>query len=263
MKPRGAGLSLARAGARRSRGFNPALDPALSAWLSLSASAQSGGEWTSIVDVLNPSNPVTQTDTDRRSAVGSSANGLPTMVFDGTDVHVWALDAATNNRTDTQGYWLWFMPASVASVQHLVSLVSPTATAQKLDVYANNAQVFCECYISGVAGRFGRTGNVLSAGEWSGVYIQYDSSRGGDANLAIFHNGASQSLTYGNLGAGGTLGALPTVTGSALIGGLTNSDTPSQPIAAGGQLGPNAYAFRSNLTDAQIAQYLSYQRPTV
>jgi hypothetical protein len=241
--------------------FSPYQVSAVSSWLRLDASLESGGEWEEISDVLNGASPVTQGDSDRRSAVGTSANGYPTAVFDGTDVHVWPLTAA-NNGTTKLGFWIWFKPASVASVQHLVSIVSPTASAQKLDIYANNAQVFCECYISGTAGRFGRTGNVLSAGAWRAIYVQYDSNRGGDANLAIFIGGVSQSLTYGNLGAGGTLTTLPVVTGNALIGGLTNSDTPSQPIANGGEIGPNLFAFSDNLTAAQIAALLLFEAPT-
>ena len=245
----------------RAGGFSPSQVSAVTSWLRLADSLEALGEWDEIYDVRDPANPVLQTDADRRTAVGTSGNSLPTAVFDGTDVLLWAL-AAGNNHTAKLGFWIWFKPASTASVQHLVAVVSPTATAQKIDVYANNAQVFCECYISGVAGRFGRTGNVLSAGTWSAIYVQYDSSRGGDANLAIFHNGSSQSLTYGNLGAGGTLAALPTVTGSALIGGVTNSDTPSQPIANGGELGPNLFVLNDNLTAGQIAALLAFEAPT-
>lgn len=233
----------------------------VSAWLRLAASSQASSEWTpSIVDVLN-ANPVTQTDTDRRAAVGVTANGYPTMVFDGTDVHVWPLSAAVQNMTTKLGFWIWFKPASIASVQHLVFIGAPAASAQKFDIYANNAQVFVEVYASGTIGRFGRTGNVLVAGTWSAVYIQYDSSRGGDANLAIFHNGASQSLTYGNLGAGAAMTTLPAPTGDALVGGATNSDTPTQPIANGGEIGPNLFTLNDNLTAAEIAAVLGFEAP--
>lgn len=243
-------------------GFSPAQVSAVSSWLRLAASVESGGgEWEEIADVLAAGSPAVQTDADRLANAALSANNLPTAQFDGSDVYVWPLTSG-NNATTKTGFWIWFKPGSVASVQHLVSIVSPTASAQKLDIYANNAQVFCECYISGVAGRFGRTGNVLTAGAWTAIYVQYDSSRGGDANLAIFINGVSQGLTYGNLGAGGTLTTLPVVTGNALIGGLTNSDTPSQPIANNGELGPNLFSFTDNLTAGQIASFLAFEAPT-
>ncbi len=72
----------------------------------------------------------------------------------------------------------------------------------------------------------------------------------------------SQSLTYGNLGAGGTLGVLPSPTGNALIGGSTNTDTPVQPLANGSQLGPNLPALTANWNAAQIAAFLAFEAPT-
>lgn len=237
----------------------------VSSWLRLAVSSQDSGEWTpSIVDVLN-ANPVTQTDTDRRAAVGASANGFPTAVFDGSDVHVWPLSATIQNQTTKTGFFIWFKPASAASVQHLVAIGSGSggASALKLVIYANNAQVFAEAYISGGNGRFGRTGNVLSAGAWTAIYVGYDSLLGGDPNLFMRINGTLQSLTYGNLGAGGTLTTLPSVTGNALIGGSTNDDdTPTQPIAVDGEVGPNLLAFNDTLTAAEELAIRSFEAPT-
>jgi hypothetical protein len=247
--------------AARAGTFIPSQLGAVTSWLRLAASTPVSSEYETIVDVLN-SNPATQTDADRKPAAGTSGNGLPTMVFDGSDVISCPL-ISNNNHTATLGYWCWFKPASVATVQHLFSVVAPNSSAQKIDVYTNNAQVFVECYISGVNGRFGRTGNVLTAGAWTNIYVQYDSSRGGDANLAIFIDKVSQSLTYGNLGAGGTLTTLPVVTGNYLFGGSTNSDTPTQPIANGGETGPNYYILGSNLTAGEQINLYDFERPTV
>jgi len=246
---------------RRMGGFYPTQNSAVSGWLRLAASSQSGGEWTpSIVDVLNPGNPVTQTDVDRRAAVGAAANGLPTMVFDGTDVHVWPLSATINNMTTKLGFWFWFNPSTVSGVQAILGAGS--LSTGKLLFYAVNAQVWCDCYISAGNGQTAKTGNILSAGTWISLYAQYDSSRGGNPNIAIYANGVSQSLSFTAIGAGGTLTTLPQPTGSFLLGGNTDSDTPSIPIANGGQIGPNIFAFNDNLTAAQIAQLLAFEVPT-
>lgn len=244
--------------------FSPLQVTALSGWLSLAQSSQSGGEWTpSIVDMLNAGSPMVQTDTDRRAAVGASANGFPTMVFDGSDVHLWPLDPAHSSTTKV-GIWFWYKPATVAGIQRLYSVASGVAgaTNNRLQLYGFNAALNCEAYASGNIGRFGTTPNVLVAGAWHAVYLQYDSSRGGDANLAIFVGGVSQVLTNGNVGAGAALATLPTSAGSALVGGATDSDTPTQPIANGGQIGPNIFAFNDNLTAAEITSFLAYQVPT-
>ncbi len=249
----------------RSGGFSPAQVSAVSAWLRLADSTQSGGEWTSITDVLN-SNPVTQTDADRRTAVGTSVNGLPTMVFDGSDVHVWPLSATTNNRTDTLGFWLWFKPATVASAQRLLNITVTTGAAvtfEKLSIYANNRTLVCEVYITNATGRVGTTATkVLTAGAWTSIYVQYDSSRGGDANLAIYTDATARTLNYTNIGAGGTLAALQSPTGNCLIGGLNNVDATIQGITDEGELGPNLFALNANLTAAQITAMHSFEVPT-
>ena len=256
-------------GARGSlRGFfNPAAQGGIVAgWLRLAASVQSGGEWTSLVDVLN-SNPAVQADADRRCAVGSSANGLSTMVFDGSDMYQWPLSATINNMTAKLGFWLWFKPATVASVQRLVNITIATgaaATLEKLSLYANNRTLVCEVYATNATGRvFTTTTNVLTAGVWTAIYMQYDSSRGGDANYALFTDGVSRANNGANIGAGATLGALQAPTGNALLGSFNNSDTPTQAIDTGGEFGPNpAISFNENLTAQQIAGFLAFEAPT-
>jgi len=72
----------------------------------------------------------------------------------------------------------------------------------------------------------------------------------------------SKALTPSNIGAGGTLGALQTGTGSALMGGSSNADTPGSPILAGGEIGTATLAFNDNLTAAEILALMSYKAPT-
>lgn len=236
----------------------------VSGWIRLAASSQSGGEWTpSIVDVLNGGSPIVQTDVDRRAAVGASANSLPTMVFDGTDVHLWPQSPA-HSSTAKVGIWLWYRPATVSGIQRLYGVANGVAGSgsNRLQFYANGSTLSCEAYITGADGRSATTPSLtLTAGVWHALYVQYDSSRGGDDNLRIYVNGVLPSLVYANVGAGGTLAALPAATGNALVGAGTDSDTPVQAIANGGMLGPNAYAMVDNLTASEQTAFLNFERP--
>lgn len=239
----------------------------LSSWLRLAVSSQSGGEWTpSIVDVINAGNPVTQTDTDRRTAVGASANGFPAMVFDGTDVHVWPLSNTINNMATKLGFWFWFKPAVVNTLQRLLTIAVSAggSSVEKLQIYVNNTTLRAECYINNTTGRNLTTGAVLSAGAWHSIYFRYDSSLGGDANGIFFVNGVSAAVTGSAIGAGGAsdLTVLPQPTGNAFIGGFNNSDTPTQAISNLGEFGPNLYAFNDTLTAAEQLAIRSFEAPT-
>lgn len=237
---------------------------ALTGWLSLPQSTPSSGEWASVTDRVNASTPMVQTDADRRAAVGAAANSVPTMVFDGTDVHLWPTVPATSSTTKV-GIWLWYKPITVAGTQYLYRVAAGQGgvTLSRFDFYATGSQLQCEVSVTNTTGRFGVTASgTLTAGAWHAIYLQYDSSRGGDPNLVIHVNAADKSLTYGNVGAGATLTTLQVANGSALFGGATDSDTPVVPIANGGQLGPHIFAFNDNLTAAQELFLLGYDRPT-
>jgi hypothetical protein len=245
--------------------FSPLDSGKVSGWLRLAASQQSGGEWTpSIVDVLNPGSPMVQTGVNRRAAVGVSANGLPTMLFDGTDIHLWPQAPALSSTTKV-GLWFWYKPATVAGVQRLWACVNGQlgCSTERLQFYANGSTLRCEAYITNANGRtFDTSAATLTAGAWHAIYLQYDSSRGGDANLAIFVGGVSKALTPTNIGAGGTLTVLQAATGSASVGGVVDSDTPVQPIVNGGEIGPNIIPFNDNLTAPEIANMMLFEVPT-
>jgi hypothetical protein len=246
-------------------GFYPTQVSAVSAWLRLAASTAVSSEWPTVVDVLNAGSPLTQPSANRIAAVGAAANGLPTMVFDGTDVHVWPLTAA-NNGVSKLGFWFWFKPASLASIQVIMAVRTGTggASARKFDLRTGTSgEVAAQVFISGADGRQGITGTgKLVVGTWSAIYMQYDDSRGGDANLRIYVAGVNETLSYSNLGVGGTLTTLPVVTGNGLIGASDNLDAPGGPVLSGGLIGPNIFAFNDNLTAAQITLLMAFEAPT-
>ena len=244
--------------------FDPRDSGKISAWLRLSASTISSGEYDTVVDVLN-SNPTSQADTDRKPAATTAANGLPVMQFDGSDVLAWPLIAA-NNSTTKIGWAFWYNPASVAAVtQELLCVFDGTggASARKLLFYQFGSAINAAAYINATDGRNGATASsVVAVGTWVWMRLAYDSSLGGDTNLKIYLNGSSQSLTYSNVGAGGTLTTLPSVTGNALIGSLANTDAGSGPLLNGALIGPNVFVLNADLTAAEEASLMNFEKPT-
>lgn len=243
-------------------GPNPYNATGISGWLRLAVSQQSGGEWTpSIIDVINAGSPMVQTDADRRAAVGSS-NGFPTMVFDGSDVHLWPISPAHNSTTKV-GIWIWYKPVDVINTCYLYAAGDAgPVSAQRISLRQSTSRLGVRALITNDVGRDLLTPLLtLIVGAWHAVYMQYDSSRGGDPNVAVFVNGVSQSLSGANIGVGGTLTTLQAATGNAGVGGGSDSDTPTLPIVNGGEVGPNIFAFNDNLTADDIAALMIYERP--
>jgi hypothetical protein len=206
-----------------------------------------------------------QTGAARRAAVGTSANGLPTMVFDGTDVHLWPQSPAHSSTTKV-GIWLWYKPATVSGTQLLYAVQAGVAGAanSRLAFYQTNDKLNIDVWKTSGSGRQFITASFLVAAAWHALYLQYDSSRGGDANVALYVGGVTKSLTPSGFGGAGAadLGELQAATGSATVGAANDSDTPPSAITNGGMLGPNILALNDNLTAAQIADTLLYEAPT-
>jgi hypothetical protein len=250
--------------ANASAAFNPARLSKISAWLRLQASTQSGGEWTNWADVLN-SNPVAY-NSARRPAVAAAANALPIATFNPASpvVGAWPLTAA-NNQTAKTGVALWMKPAVVTGgANQVIYMIAPGtggANLQKFQVVQNNRTLVPWVAVTaGTAnGRQLTTGNVLTVSTWAWVRLEYDSSRGGDANLKVYVNGADAGGAYSDIGAGGTLGTLATVTGNALMG---NFNDGSAVAPWSGDFGPNLFVLSDNLTAAEETALMNFERPT-
>lgn len=229
-------------------------------WLRLAQSTVSGGEWTSIADIINPGSPMVQTDSDRRAAVGTTANGLPTMLFDGTDVHLLPQVPALSSTTRL-GMWLWYKPATLVGFQ---LLIVNTGTLKRFDLYQNNATLIVDAYVNNSVGRSFATAATLTAGAWHAIYAQYDSGRGGDPNVVLQVGGVAKSLTPTALGGGGaaSLTVLQAASGNMFVGGGTDTDAPSSPIVNLGEIGPNIFLLNDNLTAAEELILRSFEVPT-
>jgi len=211
-----------------------------------------------------------QTVVGRRSAVGASANGRPTMVFNGSNVHLWPASPALISLTKF-GVWFWvkFSAAAVTSGGALLSHIAGLggATLSRFSIGANNGSgttnTQSAAYITNTTGRsFGSPYSGITSAVWYAFYLQYDSSRGGDPNVALFTGGLN--LGWGpptiNIGAGGTLTTLQASNGSILVGGQSDADAPASALGNGAEMIPPV-TFNDNLTAAEIASMLTWRAP--
>lgn len=247
-------------------GFSPDQVTAVSAWLRLAASTAVAGEYATVVDVLN-SNPTSQTDAARKPAAATAANGLPVMTYDATDMLVWPV-AASNNSTTKWGIAFWFKPSASASTQHFFSGYDDAggASAKRIQFFEQaTSAIAASIYISGSNGRKGLTSNnVLTNGTWAFVTLLYNSSGATeDDKLKIFVNCVNLGpLTFSNVGIGGTLGDMVSITGNYIIGARNDSGAPTQPLANNSQIGPNIYVFDAIPSTAELTALMNFEIPT-
>lgn len=229
-------------------GFDPRQLSAVSSWWRLQASSQSGGEWVSFSDVITSGFAIP--NAARRPAVATSANGLPLANFQSDDSVPVTIAAATLNR-DTVGYFMWVAPDAIpASSQQLlaISTGAGAATGTFLTSFLFSDVWFVAFFVDAVGnGRTFQVANAAAAGVGHVYGIEYDSSVGGDGCVTLSIDGAIQTTVKSDVGAGGTLGTLPSVTGSILIANSQNAAaSPSTP----GKFGPNTFILTSKMAGA-------------
>lgn len=234
------------------RAFSPT-SLALTAWLRMLATS---GDQTSWSDVLGG------------AAAAANAARAPTAQADSSllfnaatpDVFAWQSGAHNFNVNNLTYYW-WAKPTAVASTQMLISLALGTGGfgIRCLEVAFLNANFRVDVYVSGPNGRRFTYNTQAAAGTPRLWGIEYDSSGTLETDkLIVTRSGAEISpSSVTSLGAGGTLGALVSGSGSILLGNFHNSATVSNPY--GGSYARNFYAragskmagaTRGNLTQA-------------
>ena len=248
-------------GARRSfKTDSPLHVAALRGWIDLSASSQSGGEWTQFLDVKN-NNPGA-INAARRPAVAAANNGLPVASFVTNDAVAVPLVAGINNQTDRLGWAFWVKVGNLAGFNTLLSISSGTgaASAAKIQLFLNGSNaITVDAYISGANGRRFTSTATVAEDSWTWLRLRYDSSLGGDANVATFINGAAATGTYSNLGSGGTLTTLPTTTGNLIIGNINDG---SASAALTGSIGPDIFFLGEDPSVADELRLMNYRVPT-
>lgn len=250
---------------RRIGGFYPTQVSAISSWLRLAASTPNAGEYDAVVDVLN-SNPTAQTDADRKPAASTSANGLPTMLFDGSDMLTWPQQAAGtgNNGTTKWGMFFTFKPTSNLVTRQRVLSQTFAVSAPKVTVDIVGGALEVNFFRTSVDGRAMSITSGVTASAWNSAYVLFDGSQSATDALAmqLYINGVQQVVSFANQGAGGAMTTLQSVSGAILIGASSDSDTPSAPLLVGCELGPNMMFMTDNLSATQIAALHAFERPT-
>lgn len=260
--------------------ISPSLVPAVGCWLELANASTTitGGNYSSVHDVLNPTNPATQVTVGNRPGSATSANGLPILNFGGDDFLIWPLNTA-NNSTTTTGWAGWVRPTVMPGTNKTIWAISDetagAASNKKFQFFVTasgrlNLSIY-EPAGAGYQGRNAQTGNngvILNT--WQFITLEYNSAGATEADrTTITRNGVVMPLTFANIVPPiGTITTLRSVTGNSLLGSPANQAVPFQ--AFQGHFGPNVYVFDSLMvgatsglltTEARSA-LMNYQVPT-
>ncbi len=259
----GCGLTLA-SGRYATTGQGAAFLPTdvgkVKSWLRLQASAQSAGEWTNWVDVMNANPGVI--NAARRPAVGASANGLPIATFATNDAVSVPLIAGVNNQTAKAVWALWVKVGNLAGFNTLISISNGTAgaSAPQLQLFLSSTEaITIDAYAAGGNGRRYVSTPVLTQNAWAFVELQFDGAVGSDSNTVAFINAVQAAGTYSNLGLAAMPNTLATVTGNLIIGNI-NDGTASAPL--GGSIGPNIFFADAPFTSAERTRLMAFETPT-
>jgi hypothetical protein len=239
----------------RRRRLTDELGPArsiVSAWLD---NATIGADAVAaVVDRIAGGASATQATAGRRP----TGNADRSMTFATNDSLSWPLGAG-NNQNTTPGI-CFYMKQPVSALETIFAIYNGAggASVRKLLVGTNTARrLVASAYISGNDGRQISTpvNSLPVAGTSCFARMSYDSAVGGDGCVTLAVNGtAIGSLTGANLGAGGTLGVLPTATGNAVIGDLADGVAV---VPYNGTLGRYIFALSAAPNAAQEAWLMS------
>lgn len=239
--------------------FAPTDLAAVTAWLRLSDATIVSSDVSVLPDFIN-SNPAVQTVAARRPTLAlSTGNGVRVMTFATNDCLSWPIGTG-NNGLDQKGFAGWCRIGSSGGMLWSVSNGTLGASAKQTQLQAVGGSIAVNNFISGSNGRQGSVASAYTAGIWVWLRTMYDSSQSTEATKAKFYvNRSLQTLSFTNLGSGGTLGTLPSVTGNMLLGNQNNG-TASSPFS--GDFGPNFYVLNADLTAAQELSLMNFERPT-
>lgn len=241
-------------------------------WYRLAASTAVSGEYETVVEMLGGSS-LSQTDTDRKPAAATAANGLPVATFDSTDMWLMPLDASgTGNNGVNQWEWnTYWNFQTLTSTQYMLSVTAGTASVNKIRIFHVNPgdlNIVIFAVDNTTFRTFTTDGTALTTGQHH-LRVAYDKDGTQDATsptplstdkLRVWVDGFAIGMTTADTGSPGTLGALRTATGSAVIGALNDADAPTG--GNRGSAGPNSFFGNALLTDAEAALLRAFEVPT-
>jgi hypothetical protein len=235
------------------RPWNPVDNAKITAW---HENTTLSGAISSVTDRKN-TNPMAQSDADRQ-AVGATNGG---MVF--TNDSLVLPMHASNNFTTGLGFAAWTKQPVSADENWIVGVPNPGGTTdwKFYSQYASSRRFLLAFFTSGGNGRqFTTAVNAIpAAGTPFFLKWFYNSVPAGDANLTLTVNGVSALAggAWANIGTGGTLGALNTVTGNYFIGNFANSDAGQAGLQ--GTFGQDIFTLNADFTAAEETQAMNFR----
>lgn len=255
---------------RRSGGFSPNQVAAVSAWLRFPQGTTASGDYSSVPDLL-ASNPATQGTAAIRPTATTSANGLATALFVGSEPNTlnWP-KASNNNSTQKWGIACWIkMTAYSGAARYLFDFGGLTARYDNMRVttYFNSSRnIGVEYFGQDTVGYNGRQGVANAAGAapgtWFWLRVQFDGTQGTEAGrLKIFVNEVEQVLSFSNVGTGGTPVLLRTNAESiaGVIGAFDNADNS---LSFDGTIGPDIFTFNDSPSSQDATNLKNFNVPT-
>jgi len=241
---------------------------AVTSWLRASGATSDVNGVSSVPDVLS-ANPATQSTNANKPALGTSSNGLPILIFDGSNDQLqWPITAGNLN-ANTMGFAFWVKPTvTMTGTRQLIVLRSPLSSADVLELRIDGATLLASIFgpAAGFVGRYAFTGNVFSLDTWAFVSWEFDSAAATDVDrCCLFVNGTRRSTTVLTFGSPGpAMTGIRSATGSGYIGDYNGT------LPFNGAFGPNLYALTAKqtgateglLTSAARAALMNFERPT-
>lgn len=239
------------------------LNSSISAWYRYAASPQSGGVWTSVVDVLN-TNPADASTSTKRAAVATSSNGFPTALFDGTDDNLVVPLIAANNGSPRWGVAFHLKNTGVAAGVKGIWCVEQGVGANlvRIEVLRSAATLIIDVYVTNDStSRRATYAGVLTT---STVFltIEYDGDQTLEADKCVVTlDAAVQTAAFSD--SNGTPGPMPaTLRAATGSGALGTRDVTTNLGPLNATIGPNIYFLQAQLTAAQRTILSNFERPT-
>lgn len=238
---------------------------AVSSWFSLAhpSSVVTGAGYSSIFDLLNPSNPITQS-TDALRPPRAFNNGLPIITATGAQMPCAPIAARTN--ATTWGFWAWVRQNTAAdNIQSFHTSNGSSVNRSHVFFRTSGTQLRFLAFTNDTDSRI-MDASGLTAATWQFVTVEFNGNRAGDARAIITVNGAPGTLSYGTSTGVATMPAtLRTVAGGGSIFAIGNAGPFFQ-----GSIGTNFGFFGSAMTGASVGllttaarlALMNYQRPT-
>lgn len=205
---------------------------AVTSWFRLASSTITGSGYSSVVDVLNPASPMTQTTDGLRPPGSTSSNGYPII---NTSAHVLSMPLiSARMNTSTWGFWGWMKRAPASNNFFSIGTSSGSSALRsymeiiggnnmRVEIWNGSSQArFCDAAIGAVS-------------TWQFFTVEYNGAGGTDAaKLTRTLGGVPVTVTFS-----GAAASVVSPLNSATGNGSFLAFTLAAAFPFIGQLGPN------------------------